>query len=168
MKRNPLAGLGLFDKSFWRILLPLALPIALQNLLMTSFRLVDTLMIGRLGDVSIAAVGLAGQASFLVELVAFGMASGSAVFIAQYHGAGDLDGIRRTFYTYIYFPVRAHRHARVPAVPRGDHGAAHGRPGADRGGGRATSNMRAGRIWRLPSTSPCARRCAARSACDCR
>ena len=103
MKRNPLAGLGLFDKSFWRILLPLALPIALQNLLMTSFRLVDTLMIGRLGDVSIAAVGLAGQASFLVELVAFGMASGSAVFIAQYHGAGDLDGIRRTFGATILF-----------------------------------------------------------------
>lgn len=103
MKRNPLAGLGLFDKSFWRILLPLALPIALQNLLMTSFRLVDTLMIGRLGDVSIAAVGLAGQASFLVELIAFGMASGSAVFIAQYHGAGDLDGIRRTFGATILF-----------------------------------------------------------------
>lgn len=103
MKCNPVSRLGLFDRSFWRILLPLALPIALQNLLMTSFRLVDTLMIGRLGDVSIAAVGLAGQVSFLVELVAFGMASGSAVFIAQYHGAGNTDGIRRTFGATILF-----------------------------------------------------------------
>ena len=48
----------LFDRSFWRVALPLIIPIALQNLLMTSFRLIDTLMVGRLGDVSIAAVGL--------------------------------------------------------------------------------------------------------------
>ena len=103
MNRNSVAGIGLLGKSFWRTLLPLALPIALQNLLMTSFRLVDTLMIGTLGDVSIAAVGLAGQASFLVELVAFGMASGSAVFIAQFHGAGDIDGIHRAFGATLLF-----------------------------------------------------------------
>ena len=99
------AGLGVFERSFWRLLLPLALPIALQNLLTTSFRLVDTLMIGPLGDVSIAAVGLAGQASFLVELVLFGMVSGSAVFTAQYHGAGNLDGIRRTLGATLLFGV---------------------------------------------------------------
>ena len=99
--------LGLFEKSFWRALLPLALPIALQNLLMTSFRLVDTLMIGRLGDLSIAAVGLAGQVSFLVELIGFGLSSGSAVFIAQYHGAGNLDGIRRTYGATILFGLPA-------------------------------------------------------------
>ncbi|MEG1755358.1 MAG: MATE family efflux transporter [Clostridia bacterium] len=95
----------LFDRTFWRIMVPLALPIALQNLLMTSFRLVDTLMVGRLGDVSIAAVGLAGYASFFVELVSFGMASGSAVFLAQYHGAGNLKGIRRTMGAMLMFVV---------------------------------------------------------------
>jgi putative MATE family efflux protein len=96
---------GLFDRPFWKAALPLALPIALQNLLMTSFRLVDTLMIGRLGDVSIAAVGLAGYASFFVELISFGMASGSAVFVAQYHGANNKDGILRTYGTMLLFMV---------------------------------------------------------------
>ena len=96
---------GLLDRSFWQAALPLALPIAFQNLLMTSFRLVDTLMIGRLGDVSIAAVGLAGYASFLVELISFGMASGSAVFVAQYHGANNRDGILRTYGTMLLFMV---------------------------------------------------------------
>ncbi len=95
----------LITSAFLREMLPLALPIALQNLLMTSFRLVDTLMIGRLGDVSIAAVGLAGYASFLVELIAFGMASGSAVFIAQYHGANNTFGIRRSFGAMLLFVV---------------------------------------------------------------
>ena len=73
---------GFFNQTFWLAVLPLAIPIALQNLLMTSFRLVDTLMVGRLGDVSIAAVGLAGWASFLVELLAFGMSSGAALTAA--------------------------------------------------------------------------------------
>ncbi len=95
----------LFPAEFWETMLPLAIPIALQNLLMTSFRLVDTLMIGQLGDTSIAAVGLAGQLSFLVELIVFGMASGSAVFIAQFHGADNRDGIRRAFGAMLLFAV---------------------------------------------------------------
>lgn len=95
----------LFDRGFWAAALPLALPIALQNLLMTSFRLVDTLMVGRLGDISIAAVGLAGWASFLVELLAFGMSSGAAVFIAQYHGANNREGILKTYGTMMLFMV---------------------------------------------------------------
>ncbi len=96
---------GFFNQTFWLAVLPLAIPIALQNLLMTSFRLVDTLMVGRLGDVSIAAVGLAGWASFLVELLAFGMSSGAAVFIAQYHGAGNQEGIRKTYGMMLLFMV---------------------------------------------------------------
>ncbi len=95
----------LFDRSFWSVALPLIIPIALQNLLMTSFRLVDTLMVGRLGDVSIAAVGLAGWASFFVELLAFGMSSGAAVFVAQYHGADNKEGILRTYGMMLLFMV---------------------------------------------------------------
>ena len=95
----------LFGRSFWSVALPLIIPIALQNLLMTSFRLVDTLMVGRLGDVSIAAVGLAGWASFFVELLAFGMSSGAAVFVAQYHGANNKEGILRTYGMMLLFMV---------------------------------------------------------------
>lgn len=95
----------IFDRGFWAAALPLAVPIALQNLLMTSFRLVDTLMVGRLGDVSIAAVGLAGWASFFVELIAFGMSSGAAVFVAQYHGANNQAGIQRTYGMMLGFMI---------------------------------------------------------------
>ena len=72
---------------------------------MTSFRLIDTLMVGRLGDVSIAAVGLAGWASFFVELLAFGMSSGAAVFVAQYHGANNKEGMLRTYGMMLLFMV---------------------------------------------------------------
>ncbi len=85
----------IFDKSFFREMLPLALPIALQNLLAASFRLVDTLMLGQLSGNALAAVDLAGQVSFFVDLISFGVSSGCAVFLAQYHGARNRDGIHR-------------------------------------------------------------------------
>lgn len=86
---------NLFGKSFFKEMLPLAIPIALQNLLMASFRLIDMLMLGQYSGDAMAAVDLASQMSFLVDLLSFGVASGCAVFLAQYHGAGNLEGIRR-------------------------------------------------------------------------
>lgn len=85
----------LFTKAFFREMLPLAIPIALQNLLMASFRLVDMLMLGQLSGDALAAVDLASQISFFVDLISFGVSSGCAVFLAQYHGAKNTDGIHR-------------------------------------------------------------------------
>ena len=45
------------EKSFFRTVCTLAIPAALQS----SFSLVDQIMIGQLGAVSVAAVGLAGN-----------------------------------------------------------------------------------------------------------
>ena len=86
---------NLFGKAFFKEMLPLAIPIALQNLLMASFRLVDMLMLGQLSGDALAAVDLASQMSFFVDLISFGVSSGCAVFLAQYHGAGNIAGIRR-------------------------------------------------------------------------
>ena len=78
-------------------MLSLAIPVALQNLLFSSFTLVDTLMIGMLGDTPLAAVGMAGKWSWFFNIVLYGFASGAGVFIAQYFGAGDERGIHRTY-----------------------------------------------------------------------
>lgn len=86
-----------FEKGFWRVTLQLALPIALQNLLVSSYVLVDTLMVGQLGDVSLSAVGMAGQWNWLMNMIVFGVCSGAAVFFAQYWGIGDREGIQRTY-----------------------------------------------------------------------
>jgi putative efflux protein, MATE family len=85
------------DKPFWRDILRLALPIALQNLLMSSFTMLDTIMVGQLGDVPLAAIGMAGQWSWLLNLVLFGFSSGSAVFISQYWGIKDKKKIHGIF-----------------------------------------------------------------------
>jgi putative MATE family efflux protein len=83
------------DKEFNASLLHIALPIALQNLFVASLGIVDTMMVGHLGDTAIAAVGLANQIFFLLNFTLFGINSGAAIYTAQYWGARDVPGIRK-------------------------------------------------------------------------
>lgn len=78
-------------------MLSIAIPVTLQNLLFSSYTMVDTLMIGSLGDLPLAAVGMAGKWTWFFGIVLFGFTSGAAVFIAQYFGANDRAGIHRTY-----------------------------------------------------------------------
>ena len=85
------------DGGFWRVALRLTIPIALQNLLISSFSLIDTLMVGQLGDVALSAVGMAGQWSWLLNIALFGVISGTSLYISQYWGVQDIDGIHRIY-----------------------------------------------------------------------
>lgn len=80
---------------FYSQLLSLAIPIMIQNLLGSSLSFLDTLMIGQLGSNSIAAVGTANQVFFLVNLFAFGIASGTSVFLARYYGAQNYSQMQK-------------------------------------------------------------------------
>ncbi|WP_148257807.1 MATE family efflux transporter [Leadbettera azotonutricia] len=91
MKKPSLFG----DKEFYRSLLTIAVPIMLQNLINSLVNMLDTIMIGRLGTVEIAAVGLGNQVFFLYNLFLFGICSGGAIFTAQFWGKGDVQGIRK-------------------------------------------------------------------------
>lgn len=77
-------------------MLALAIPIALQNMLTASFSLVDTLMVGQLGTIALSSVGMAGQWSWLLNMMLFGICSGASVFVSQYWGNKNTDGIQRT------------------------------------------------------------------------
>lgn len=83
------------DSEYYRAILRLMLPIALQNLITSSLNFVSVVMIGQLGEVSIASVGLANQVWFLLNLMVFGISSGSAMFTAQLWGKKDVHNIRR-------------------------------------------------------------------------
>jgi len=80
---------------FYRNLLKLAVPMALQSLLMYSLNMIDTLMIGQLGETEIASVALGNQVFFVLMLFFYGITTGTAVFTAQYWGKKDIPGIRR-------------------------------------------------------------------------
>lgn len=84
------------DKAYWRNLLTLGIPMALQNLISTSLNLTDNLMVGQLGEKALGALALANQLTFLTILFLYGIGSGAAVFASQYWGARDLPGVKRT------------------------------------------------------------------------
>ena len=84
-------------QGFWRTAIALALPIALQNLLISCASLIDTAMIVPLGNDAVTAVGVAGRFTFLLNVMAFGFCSGSATLISQYWGVKDHANIRRSY-----------------------------------------------------------------------
>lgn len=83
------------DRGFFREMLALAIPVAFQQLITASLSMIDVLMVGQLGETSVAALGLANQIFFLLILFLFGVTSGMAIFTAQYWGKGDVENIRR-------------------------------------------------------------------------
>ena len=83
------------ERGFYRKLLTLALPILFQNLITNSLGLVDTFMVGTMGEGPLAGVTLANIPVFVVQLMMFGIQSGSSVLISQYRGKGDTQAICR-------------------------------------------------------------------------
>ncbi len=72
------------------------MPIALQSLIGSSLNLIDNLMVGKLGETELAAVGVGIQPFFIFWMLMFGFVSGTATFMAQFWGAGDIRNIRKT------------------------------------------------------------------------
>ncbi|MEA4911817.1 MAG: MATE family efflux transporter [Oscillospiraceae bacterium] len=83
------------DKTFYRSLLAIAVPIALQNIIGFGVQMLDTIMVGSLGDTALSAASLANQPFFVFMIFSFGLASGGSVLIAQYWGRGNTDVVRR-------------------------------------------------------------------------
>ena len=84
------------DRDYHRRMLRLMLPIALASILSSSLQIVDTLMIAMLGDVPVAAVGLANRYTYILSFFFNGITSGASIFGAQYWGDRGRDGLRRT------------------------------------------------------------------------
>ncbi|MGL5150615.1 MAG: MATE family efflux transporter [Clostridium sp.] len=83
------------EKSFYKKVFIIALPIIIQNLITSSLNIVDTMMIGKLGENEIAAVGIANQYFFLLNILIMGLFSGIGIFTSQYWGKKDIKNIKR-------------------------------------------------------------------------
>ena len=75
-------------KAFYKELLSLAIPIGMQNLLVALIGATDALMLGRLTQDSVAAVSLANQIVFVMNLFIGALVGGGGSLIAQYWGKG--------------------------------------------------------------------------------
>ena len=83
------------DKRFYRLLFSIALPIAVQNLITFMVSMVDTLMVGALGEIKLSAVSIANNLFFVLTILMFGLAGGSNIMISQYWGKGNVKTIHK-------------------------------------------------------------------------
>ncbi len=86
-----------YQKNFIKNMLKLALPIAIQQLLVSSAQLMDTAMVTGLGNIYVSATGVSSRWIFLMNLFYFGISSGSAAMIAQFWGAKEKQNIRKSY-----------------------------------------------------------------------
>ena len=86
------------ETGFLRTVCRLAVPVALQSMLQSSFSIVDQIMIGQLGSVSVAAVGLAGKYYNTFVFTSGAIAAVAGIMISQYMGRNDKGEVRRSFY----------------------------------------------------------------------
>lgn len=91
-----------FQKEFQKELLQIALPVTLQSLLQSSFSVVDQIMVGQLGSVSIAGIGLGSKFASIYAVVTAAVASVAGIMIAQYLGKKDIREVGRSFYTNLF------------------------------------------------------------------
>ncbi|HHW48908.1 MAG TPA: MATE family efflux transporter [Clostridiaceae bacterium] len=104
------------DKKFYTSMLTIAMPIVLQNFIGSSLNMVDTVMIGQVGEDQIAAVGIANQYFLLFVLFILGIHSGCGVFISQFWGKGDRHNIRKVLLTGLITSVALSVLFMIPAL----------------------------------------------------
>lgn len=85
----------LFEKDFFKAVFSIAIPIAMQNVISFGVNAMDSVMLGKLGNIAVSGANLGGQPFFLLMIIGFGLAGGGAVLIAQYWGKGQVEVIRR-------------------------------------------------------------------------
>jgi putative MATE family efflux protein len=85
------------NKKIYNTMLAIAIPVIIQHLISIGLNLVDTIMIGRLGEPELAAVGIANRFFMIFGLFCFGFYSGCSIFISQYWGVKDIKSIRKVF-----------------------------------------------------------------------
>ena len=74
---------------FVKSLCKIAVPVTLQGMLQASFSIVDQLMIGQLGEASIAAVGLCGNFTLIFSVMLGAVSTVAGILVAQFLGAED-------------------------------------------------------------------------------
>lgn len=80
---------------FYKELLTLVVPIAVQSFMLALVSVTDAVMLGLIDQNSMASVSQAGQIQFFVNLLVTGFSIGVGIMAAQYWGKRDVDAIEK-------------------------------------------------------------------------
>ena len=85
------------DRGFYRRVMLVAVPIIVQYAITNFVSLLDNIMVGQVGTLSMSGVAIVNQLLFVFNLCVFGSASGAGLYSAQFHGNDDPEGVRYAF-----------------------------------------------------------------------
>jgi len=103
--RNLSSRVGPF--SFYREALAIALPVMIQQLIMSMVSLIDNFMVAGLGDISMAAVNVANQINFIYFIILNTICQAGGIYIAQFRGGGNHEGMKHAYRFKIIFATLA-------------------------------------------------------------
>ena len=85
------------DRKFYRTVLAVSVPMMIQNGITNLVNLLDNVMVGQVSTAAMSGVSIVNQFIFIFNLLVFGAVSAAGIFTAQFHGLGDVEGVRHTF-----------------------------------------------------------------------
>uniref|UniRef100_UPI00403FA1A6 MATE family efflux transporter n=1 Tax=Candidatus Enterococcus willemsii TaxID=1857215 RepID=UPI00403FA1A6 len=85
------------DKTFYRMVLTIAVPMMIQNGVTNLVSFLDNIMIGQVGTEQMSGVAIVNQLIFVFNLSIFGIVSGASIFGTQFYGKRDFVGMRHAF-----------------------------------------------------------------------
>ena len=92
-------------QDFAKKAIALAIPIILQRIVGVFVNLLDNIMVGSLGDISVSACSIANQFFLLYMCVTMGLVGGAVIISAQAYGKGDKDVIKRMMTVSLYLSM---------------------------------------------------------------
>ncbi|MCD8198451.1 MAG: polysaccharide biosynthesis C-terminal domain-containing protein [Lachnospiraceae bacterium] len=84
------------DSSFYKKVLNISLPIAAQSFITIGINMMDTIMLGVLGETALSASSLANQFINLYHVMCMGMGMGAAVLTSRYWGMQDMKSLKKS------------------------------------------------------------------------
>lgn len=84
------------DKNFYKTVCAIAIPIALQGLITTGVNIMDTVMVGAVGERQLSAVSLANQFISIFQIFCMGIGMGASVLVARYYGMKEQKSLQKT------------------------------------------------------------------------
>ena len=84
------------DAKFYKKVASISIPIALQGLITSGVNMMDTIMIGTVGETELSAVSLANQFISVFHIFCMGIGMGASVLVARYYGMRDKNSLKKT------------------------------------------------------------------------
>lgn len=84
------------EKSFYGRVAVVAIPIALQSMITVGVNMMDTIMVGRIGETELSAVSLANSFIQIYNILCMGLSMGASVLVARYYGMKNQKDMKKS------------------------------------------------------------------------